>query len=137
MSYTAGVLLLVGALAILTAVTLQVLQYRRGVHIITRGQLVLRLVTAALVLGVIGLIFFGVLHPWSGPLQELEFWMVLTVVAVIVIFLALADLRILERQRHIHQAQLYRQMQHIQDLAGRPPAPAPDGEQTPPEEEKA
>ena len=119
MSYTAGVLLRVAALAIVVGAILQVLQYRRGVHIIARGQLILRLATAVVLLAIIGLIFFGVTNRWAGPLQELIFWALLTLLSVLVIFLALADLRILERQKHIAQAQLYRAIQEAQDVPPR------------------
>ena len=118
MSYTAGVLLLVAAMAIVTGAVLQLLQYRRGASIMTRGQLILRLTTAVVLLAVIGGIFFGATHKWP-PLQELIFWTALTLLAVLVVFLALADLRILERQRHLAQAQLYRAIQEAQDVGSR------------------
>jgi len=108
-------LLLIAAMAVLTGAVLQVLQYRRGAQLITRGQLILRLVTAVVLLAIIGLIFFGVLHAWANPLDELIFWSALTLLAVLVIFLAMADLRLLEKQRHIMQAELYRAIQVAQD----------------------
>jgi peptidoglycan/LPS O-acetylase OafA/YrhL len=111
MSYTAGVLLLIAAVAVSVGALLQVLQYRRGVHIITRGQLILRLATAVVLLAIIGLIFFGVTNTWSGPLPEIMFWSVLTLLAILVVVLALADLRLLERQRHLAQAELYRTLE--------------------------
>lgn len=115
MPYTAGVLLLIAAVAILTGAVLQVMQFRRGLQIITGGQLALRLITALVLLSVIGMIFFGFAYRWPGPLPQLIFWAVLTALAILVILLALLDLRLLERQRHLHQAQLYRLLQGDQD----------------------
>lgn len=119
MSYTAGVLLLVAACAVVIGAVLQVLQYRRGRHIISRAQLVWRLITAVLLVTIIALIFVGAVYPWPGPLAELTFWSVLIVLGIIVIFLAMHDLRLVERQRHIRQAELYRAMQDLQDLTAR------------------
>jgi drug/metabolite transporter (DMT)-like permease len=120
LSYPAGVLLMVAAVAIVIGAVLQVSQYVRGRHIITRGQLVLRLVTAVLLLGIIGMIFFGALFHWPTPLSELAFWSALTLLAVLVILLAASDLRQLERQRHIEQAAIYRAIQDLQDRGPKP-----------------
>jgi hypothetical protein len=111
MSYAAGVLLLVAAVAVIIGAVVQVLLFRRGQQIITRGQLVMRLVTAALLVFTIGLIFLGVLYPWPTALAELGFWTVLTCLAAVVIFLAANDLRQVERQKHLRQADLYRGLQ--------------------------
>lgn len=113
--YLAGVLLMVAAVAIAIGAVLQISQYLRGRHIITRGQLILRLVTAALLLGIIGMIFFGALFHWPTPLSELLFWLALTLLAVLVILLAASDLRQLERRRHIEQAAIYRAIQDLHD----------------------
>ena len=117
MTYTSGLLLLVAAIAVIIGAVLQLLQYRRGRHIITRGQLALRLLAAALIVSIIGMIFFGSVYPWPNPLVELLFWSVLTLLAMAVIFVAMADLRMLERQRHLRQAELYRAIQEMQDKA--------------------
>lgn len=119
MSYIAGVFLLVAAVAIVAGAVLQVRQFRRGQHIITRGQLISRLVTAGLLLLVIALIFCGVLYPWSGPLAELVFWSFITLLAVIVIVLAMRDLRQVDRQKHIRQSEIYRAIQKLQDESSR------------------
>ena len=119
MSYAAGVLLLIAACAIVIGAVLQVLQYRRGEHIITHAQLVWRLITAVLLVTIIALIFFGALYRWPGPLAEMAFWSALVVLGIIVIFLAMHDLRLVERRRHIRQAELYRAMQDLQDLTAK------------------
>lgn len=119
MSYAAGVLLLIAACAIVIGAVLQVLQYRRGRHIITRVQLVWRLTTAVLLVIIIALIFLGVVYPWPDPVAELIFWSGLVLLGIIVIFLAMYDLRLVQRQRHIRQAELYRAMQDLQDLTAR------------------
>jgi uncharacterized membrane protein YfcA len=117
LSYSAMLLLMVAAVAIATGAALQIFQYLRGRHIITRRQLVLRLVTAALLLGIIAMIFFGALYNWPNPLSELVFWLAVTLLAILVIVLALFDLRQLERRRHLEQAALYRAIQELQDRA--------------------
>ncbi len=116
MSYTAGVLLMVAAVAIVTGAVLQIGQYRRGDHIITRRQFAIRMVTAALLLLIIGLIFFGSLYPWQSALHALVFAMFLTFLAVVVVFLAFGDLRQIEVQKHLRQAEIYRKIQELQDM---------------------
>lgn len=116
MSYTAGVLLLAAALAIITGAVLQLLQYRRGNHIISRGQFVLRMVIAVVLVGIIGLIFFGSIHTWPNPLAALAFWCFITLLTVVVILLAMADLRLVDRQKHLQQAEIYRNIQKLQDM---------------------
>jgi TRAP-type C4-dicarboxylate transport system permease large subunit len=108
MSVTAGVVLLVAAMAVITGVALQVSQYLRGRQLITRGQFVLRMVTAGILLFIIAMIFGGVLFQWPSPEAELGFWAVLTLLAIAVIFLAFSDLRQVEQQQHLKQAELYR-----------------------------
>ncbi len=121
MSYAAGIFLLIAAVAIITGAVLQLLQYRRGQHVISRRQLVTRMLTAALLLAIIVLIFVGAAYPWPGPLQALAFWTVLTVLAIIVIFISMADLRQVERQKHIRQAELYRSIQRAKDAEAKSP----------------
>ena len=119
MSYVAGVLLLVFAVAVMIGAVLQVAQWRRGRHIISRGQLISRLVTAVLLLLVIAMIFLGVAYPWpetrTGALAELGLWACLMVLLVAVMVLAMNDLRQVDRQRHIRQAEIYRAIQDLQD----------------------
>lgn len=124
MSYAAGVFLIIAAIAIITGAVLQVLQYRRGQHVISKRQLVMRLVTAALLLTIIVLIFWAALYQWPSPLAALIFWTALTLVAILVIFIALADLRQVEREKHLRQAELYRSIQRLKD----PDAKSPGGD---------
>ena len=121
MSYAAGVFLIIAAIAIITGAVLQVLQYRRGQHVISKRQLVMRLVTAALLLTIIVLIFWAALYPWPSPLAALVFWTALTLVAILVIFIALADLRQVEREKHLRQAELYRSIQRLKDSDAKSP----------------
>lgn len=116
MSYTAGVLLLTAALAIITGAVLQLLQYRRGNHIISRGQFVLRMVVAVVLVAIIGMIFFGSVYTWPTPFAALTFWSIITFLTVIVILLAMADLRLVDRQKHLQQAEIYRNIQKLQDM---------------------
>ena len=117
MSYAAGVFLLIVAMAIITGAMLQLSQYHRGHLLITKRQLILRLITAGLLLFIIGMIFFGVLYNWPSALSELGFWSILMLLAIVVIFLAFNDLRLVERERHLKQAELYRNVAKIQDIS--------------------
>ena len=116
MSYTAGILLLVAALAVVVGAVVQILQYRRGDHVISRGQFVLRMVIALVLVSIIGGIFFFAVYEWTSPLSALIFGFVLIVITVVVLFLAVADLRLVDRQKHLRQAEIYRGIQELQDL---------------------
>jgi O-antigen/teichoic acid export membrane protein len=116
MSYATGVLLLAAALAIITGAVLQLLQYRRGNHIISRGQFVLRMVVAVVLVVIIGMIFFGSVYAWPTPLAAIAFWSIITFLTVIVILLAMTDLRLVDRQKHLQQAEIYRNIQKLQDM---------------------
>ena len=50
MTYTAGIFLCLAGVAIVLAALLQVLQFNRGGSIITRGQLLIRLITGVVLL---------------------------------------------------------------------------------------
>jgi len=115
MSTAAGVLLMVAAMAIVTGTVLQVVQFRRGRDIVSRGQLVRRLLMAVLLLAVIGMLFYGAVYPWPDPLTALKLVAIPFVLVIIVIFLAMSDLRAVERLKHLRQAELYRTIQDIQD----------------------
>ena len=118
-SYILGILLLVAACAVAIAAVLQTSEYRRGRSIISRGQLVLRLVTAVLLLLIIAMIFAGAIYPWPdtpvGKVSELGFWSLLIILAIVVVFLAMADLRQLEREKHLRQAAVYRAIQEAHE----------------------
>lgn len=118
LTYTSAVVLMVMAVAVAIGAAVQVSGYFRKRQLITRPQLVLRLVTAALLMAIIGMIFYGTVHHWPDALSELVFWCVLTLVAVVVIVLSVIDLRLLERQRHLEQAAIYRALQDLQDKKG-------------------
>ena len=101
LSYPAGVLLLVAAVAVCIGAAVQVLQYRRGSQIISRAQLFGRLAMAVILVAIIGFIFFGVLYDWTDPLTELMFWTGLMLLGFLVVFLALHDFRLLDKERHL------------------------------------
>jgi len=119
LSYPAGVLLLVAAVAVCVGAAVQVLQYRRGSQIISRAQLAGRLAMAVILVAIIGFIFFGVLHDWTDPLTELLFWTGLMLLGFLVVFLALHDFRLLDKERHLRQAEIYRAIQRLQDQASK------------------
>lgn len=117
LSYPAVVFLLIAAVAICVGTVVQVRQYRRGDNIISRGQFIGRLVMSLLLLSIIGLIFFGSAYRWPDALTELIFWSGLMVLGFVVVFLALHDFRLIDRERHVRQAEIYRSIQKLQDDA--------------------
>ena len=116
MSYATGVGLAIAAVIIVIGALVQISQYRRGQQIMTRRQLVLRLVMAVLLLSIIGLSFFGVVyfHVRRQLLSEIIFWLLLMLVAVVVIVLAMVDLRQVRRAQHRTRAELYQRMAQLQ-----------------------
>ena len=116
MNYVTGVGLAIAAVIIVLSVLVQVSQYRRGEQIISSLQLALRLLMAVLLLSIIGLSFFGAIyfrtHP--QPLPEMIFWSMLVLLAMVVIVLALVDLRRVRRTQHQARAELYQRMADLQ-----------------------
>jgi len=122
MSYTTAVLLGAAAVVIIVAVLVEVNKYFRGRSIISRRQLILRVVMGGLILLILGLSFYGLafLPQSAEPLTELIFWLVVLVIAVVVVILALADLRRVRATQHRARAELYQRLvdlrQEIADL---------------------
>jgi len=116
MSYATGVGLAVVAVIIVISALAQVSYYRHGRQLITSRQLVLRLVMAGLLLGIIGLSFFGVVYfnMRPQPLYEIILWLMLLLLAVVVIVLAVVDLRQVRRAQHRARAELYQRMAQLQ-----------------------
>lgn len=116
MSYATGVGLAVLAVIIVISALVQVSQYRRGQQLISSRQLALRLVMACLLLSIIGLSFWAAVYfnvqqePWA----EIIFWLMLMLLAVVVIVLALVDLRQVRRAQHRARAELYQRMAQLQ-----------------------
>ena len=115
MNYTTGVLLAIAAAGIGIAVLVQFSQYFRGRQLISGRQMILRMVMAVLLLGVIGLSFFGAvyfrIHQQLVP--ELVFWSVLVLMAAVVMILAVLDLRKVRRTHHQVRAELHHRVAQL------------------------
>jgi hypothetical protein len=112
-TYTAGVVLACGAMAVLVGVVHQIWLYTRGRSLMTRRQFVLRMVSGGWLLVTIAMIFVGEFYRIQDLRLALLFWAVLCLMPLAVIVLALADLREIQRVRHQRQAELY---QHLAEL---------------------
>jgi protein-S-isoprenylcysteine O-methyltransferase Ste14 len=121
MSYAGGVIFICLAMAIVIAMVYQALAFARGRHIITRGQLGLRMATGVLLLVTIGLVFYAAVTRFTDPTTALVFWSLLTVLPLAVIVLAWLDLRQVARAQHRRQAELYRNLANLEyDLRSKP-----------------
>ena len=112
MSYATGVLLAAIAVGIVIAALVELSKYFRGQALISTGQLVLRLIMAALILAVIGLSFWGAVHfrTHPQPLTMALFWALVLVLTIVVIVLALADLHRVQAAQHRVRAEMYQRM---------------------------
>ncbi|MBU0607633.1 MAG: hypothetical protein KKI08_07080 [Armatimonadetes bacterium] len=121
MSYPVGVIFTCLAVAIIIGMVVQALSYARGRHIITRGQLAMRMVTGVLLLATIGLVFYTAVVKLTDPITVLVIWGLLIVLPVAVMVLAWLDLRQLARTQHQRQAELYRNLADLeQHVRGKP-----------------
>lgn len=116
MSYATGVGLAILAVVIVITALVQVSQYRRGQQVISGRQLALRMLMALLLLSIIGFSFWGVVyfHGQPLPLYEILFWLMVLLLAVMVIVLAITDLRQVRRAQHRARAELYQRMAELQ-----------------------
>lgn len=122
MSYAVGVTLIIFAVAILIGMAYQILAYFRGRQLISRQQLILRLIAGILLLITIGMIFYTALVHFRNPFWALGFWGMMLFLPLIVIIIAWLDLRQLARTQHERQAELYRSLAHLeQELKKKPP----------------
>lgn len=127
MAYALAVGLLVGAVAITIALALQIHAFVRGRSIITPRQLGLRIVCGLLLLIVVGMIYYGLLREWDNPAHALIYWTVLTFLPLMVIVLALIDLRETQAVGELRQARLYTDaLRERQRLLGDKPSPDED-----------
>ncbi|MGD9520099.1 MAG: hypothetical protein AB7W28_11365 [Armatimonadota bacterium] len=110
MSYAAGVFLAIVGACVATLLAVQVEEYVHGRSLLTPRHLALRLVTGLLLLLVIVGVFIGVLWPFHSALNELFYWFGLLLGACAVAFLAILDLRIVDRVKHQRRAELYRRI---------------------------
>jgi len=120
--YTVGVVLSIAAVAVIIAALVEVSKYFRGQTIISGRQLLLRLVMALLLLGIIGLGFWGKVYLTRSPdpmtVATAVGLAIVMIVAVVV--LALWDLRQVMAAQHQARAELYERLadmrQEIEEL---------------------
>jgi hypothetical protein len=113
LSYTAGVILACGAMAVLVGLGHQVWAYSRGRSLLSRRQFGLRIANGVLLLVTIALLFVGAAYRIQDVRLAFGFLAAVCVIPFVVIVLAWSDLRELQRRRHERQAELY---QHLADL---------------------
>ncbi|HEY3396589.1 MAG TPA: hypothetical protein VGM19_02920 [Armatimonadota bacterium] len=118
---------IVAGLVILAAALGQWLAFRRRESLLSRPQLVLRLVTAALLLAVLGLSVYGVVSQTAQAGQALApaeriavvraavvYWSVVIGLLMAAVVMALLDLRYLRATRHRVRATMYENMARLQ-----------------------
>lgn len=117
----------VAAAVIIVAAGSQIVAYRRGQTLLTRGQLVLRLVIALLLLAVLALSGYAVIaqgeliKPEMSRSQQLGmvrgiafFWSAVTLLLLAVMILAVIDLRYVRAAQHRARATMYRNLANLQ-----------------------
>ena len=107
MAYALAVGLLVGAAAGAISLTLQSHAFVTGRSVITARQLGLRIVSGLLLLIVVGMIYYGLVREWQNPAHALIYWTVLTLIPLMLIVLALIDLKETQAVGELRQAKLY------------------------------
>jgi hypothetical protein len=100
------------ALAVVVWLGVEIHRYFRGRSVISGKQLILRSVVAALVMGLVAMMLWGAFYPWRSDqaLTQLTYWSAALALALVVVILAMRDWRILLREKHLRQADLYRQL---------------------------
>ncbi len=123
MSYTVGVLLSIAAVTVIIAALVEVSKYFRGQTIISGRQLLLRLVMAVLLLGIIGLGFWGKVYLSSENREPTALAVGIglgLVMIVAVVVLALLDLRQVMAAQQRARGELYQRLadmrQEIEEL---------------------
>jgi len=108
------VLLMAAAIAVWSWLAVEVYRSARGKSLISGKHLALRGVIAALVLVVVLMIMYGQNNPWpegrDGTRQELAYWAGCLAVVMLIIILTLRDWRMILREKHLKQADIYRRI---------------------------
>ncbi len=99
--------LMVVSVGVFVALALQIHAFLRGYTIISARQLGLRVVCGVLLLVIIAMIYYGLVHEWSDPVQALLFWALLLFLALLLFVIALMDLRETRAIGGLRQAKLY------------------------------
>ena len=107
MGNTIAIVLMVASVGVFVAVALQIHQFLRGRTIISARQLGLRIVCGVLLLVILAMIYYGLAHDWSDPVQALIFWAVLLFLAVLLFVVAFMDYKETTAIAGLRQAKLY------------------------------
>ena len=102
----------------------EVYRFSRGKSFITGKQLGLRGAIAVLVLVVAGAIIWVRLKQWDDTLNELTAWAGCLAIILVIIILTMRDWRLVLREKHLKQADLYRRL----DSEMQDPADAEEGD---------
>ena len=110
MSYALGIGLGVLALLLMAAIAREWARYRRGTHFITRRQMIMRAISATLLIGVLGMIGAGMSRRFADWDAVLGYWGVGLSLAALAMGLATWDLRILRSRSRRRRAESYGRM---------------------------
>jgi len=109
--YLVALFLTTAFVAILITMVVNLIWWRKGYHVISRGQLCARLGYTGVILGVIGLMFVGrFLLKWEAPKTEIVYWLGLVVIVILVAIVVAGDLRSILKVRQEKQLQMYREL---------------------------
>lgn len=128
MSAGGYVFVVLAGLVILAAAVSQILAYRRGHSLLSRGQFLLRLGMALALLAVLGLSVYGVYRQPAElgaglsdaeRLQALQgatlFWTAVILLLLAAVVLAFFDLRYVRASQHRARAAMYRNLARLQE----------------------
>ena len=132
MSYAGGVILAIVAVAVITGALAHAAMYRRGQLIITPLQFALRMITACLLLAIIGMIFGGVVETArANPIPALLLFTGAITLALAVLVIAVVDLRQVRLVRDLREAELYLRTAREAAQLPRNSKPSPPGDDSP------
>ncbi len=110
MSYALGIGLGVLAIVLVMAIAREWSRYRRGTHFITRRQMIMRAISAGLLIGTLGMIAAGMSRRFADFDAVLGYWGVGLSLAALAMGLATWDLRILRTRSRRRRAESYGRM---------------------------
>jgi len=115
MKYATAVFTVVIGLSVIGVCLLELSRWRSGRTMIDRNQLGLRLGGGALLLVILGMIFFGVFFAEliSDPRLFLSFWTVCMALALTLLIIAIIDLRKLAEKQKTREKELLRQFASV------------------------
>jgi uncharacterized membrane protein len=119
---------------VLLLIAIEIRKWQTGRSLVSRRRFLLRMAGGALLWVLVAAVFVGIYILRLGsargqPVLFLAFWLGCVVIAFVLMFLAVADMREVERQQTRHQTDLWREMARM--IAGKPQPeekPKQDGE---------